>query len=81
MKIQYISNTCDLDGIDECGEIMLVFKDGQIVHHHDYSDGALETDYVEALMKSLGVEIEFESIKPDKKQLKSIKTYLKEHGY
>ena len=39
MNIQYVSNTCDVDGVKYCGEIGLFYKDGTIVYHHDYSDG------------------------------------------
>ena len=82
MKVQYLCNTCDHEDIEAGGEIMIVFRDGKIVHHHDYSDGSLELDYVSGLMHSLGFEVEFENIyKPTKSQIKQINEYLTEQGY
>lgn len=80
MKIQYISNCIDADGIKYEGEIAVFFKDGKVVHHHDYSDGALEISYVESLLKSLGIDLEFEDISPTKKQVKEVNQYFKDQG-
>lgn len=81
MKIQYVSNTCDVDGIKCDGEIGIFYNDGKIVHHHDYSDGALEMDSFESLLESLKVELTFESIEPTRQQIKEINKYLSENGY
>lgn len=79
MKIQYIGNTCDIDGIDAFGEICVLLKDGKPVSHHDYSDGSLEFDYFTSVLEPFGVDLEFESIKPDKKLIKLINEYLVEY--
>jgi hypothetical protein len=79
MKIQYTGNTCDIDEVDNFGEIEVFFKDGKIVHHHDYSDGALEIDHIQSLLTAIGADVEFEYVRPDEKQVKEINKYLKKH--
>lgn len=78
MKIQYIGNTCDVSGLGGYGEIMIMVKDGVPVAHHDYSDDALNLDYVAPLLAPFGIEVEFEQIdKPSKKLIAAVKEYLK----
>ena len=81
MIIKYILNTCDEEGIMCEGEISLFYKDDVIVYHHDYSDGALEFDSFESLLKVFGIDLTFESINPTKKQIKEANKYLSENGY
>lgn len=81
MKIQYVGNTCDVDGIEAGGEILIIFKDGKIVHHHDYSDGSMELDYFESLLESIDVDVKFESIEPTEEQITQINEYLEKQGY
>ena len=77
MKIQYINNTCDVDGLSGYGEIMILLKDGIPVSHIDGSDTVIEVDSLPTLLKPFGIDLEFESIEPTKKQVKIIKEYLK----
>jgi hypothetical protein len=77
MTIQHSGNTCDLDELGNYGEIEIFFKDGKIVHHHDYSDGVMELSYVETLLEKIGLNVTFKYVEPTPKQIKEIKTYLK----
>jgi len=81
MKIQYIGNTCDVKGLSKWGgEIMLMIKDGDVVAHHDYSDDALDLDYVSPLLKPYGINVEFDPITdPSKKLLKACQDYMEKH--
>jgi len=79
MKIEYIVNTCDVDGLDEFGEILILIKDGEPVSHLDMSDGMVELEYVSDLLKPFGIDLEFESIWPDKNLVKKLNKYLKKH--
>lgn len=79
MKIQIITNTCDVEGIKVEGEIMVILKDGEPIAHHDYSDGSLEVDYISNILSPFGIELEFEDITPDKNLVKKINQYLKNH--
>lgn len=80
MKIDYIGNTCDIDGINEFGEILVVFKDGKPVAHHDYSDGSLEFDHVTPLLQPFGIKLEFHNIcEPDEKTTELVREYLERY--
>jgi len=80
MIIEYIPNTCDINGIDQFGEIMVVLRNGEPCEHWDYSDGAIEFDAVELFLKLAGCDVELKAVnKPSKKLIKLVKTYLEEH--
>jgi hypothetical protein len=76
MKIQYVNNTCDIDGLSDFGEIMVFLKDGRIIYHHDKSDGGFDSDTIQSFLKAVGVEIEFERIEPTEEQIDEIDVYL-----
>lgn len=79
MKIQYIGNTCEWDELDGFGEICVLLKDGKPISYHDYSDGALEFDYFTRALEPFDIDLEFESVDPDKKLIKLVKEYLTEY--
>jgi hypothetical protein len=77
LKIEVVQNTCDVKGLSKWGgEIMLVLKDGKVVHHHDYSDGMVELDYLPDIFAPFGVEVEFETVEPKGKLLKTCQEYM-----
>lgn len=76
MKIQYINNTCDVEGIKVGGEIMVLLKDGKPVAHHDLFDDALNLYLLTDLFKPFGIDVEFEEITPSKELIKLINEYL-----
>ena len=56
---------------------MLMIKDGNVVAHHDYSDDALDLDYVSPLLKPFGLDIDFVQITdPSPKLLKACQEYM-----
>lgn len=79
MKIEYVGNTCDIDGLTGFGEICVILKDGKPITHHDYSDGALEFDDFVSILRPFDIELDFVSVEPDKKLLKLVKEYLIEY--
>lgn len=81
-KIQYIQNTCDVDGITTCGEIMVLLKDGIPLSYLDCSDGTVELGYVEDLLKPFGIDIEFERLDKVSSTVKRrVNKFLKDAGY
>lgn len=77
MKIQYISNTYDVDGLEKYGEIMVFLKDGEPLSSLDTSDAVIDPDYIADLLNPFGIDIEFEEIEPDAKLIRKLKKYLK----
>jgi len=79
VTIEYIDNTCDYEGLEDFGEILVLVKDGVPVSHLDYSDTVLELDRIPELLKPF-VDIEVKMIdKPSKKLLKAVKEYLQQY--
>lgn len=81
MKIQYIQNTYDIDGINVCGEIMVLLKDGVPLSYLDQSDATVDLSYVRELLKPFGIDVEFEEL--DKITLevkKRVNEFLKNAG-
>ena len=87
MKIKYINNTVDSDGLEEFGEHLIAVYDNVVVYHHDHSDEYLDiTDSLSAhkqiakLLKCKIDDLEFEeySTVPNL-DAKVIITYLKKH--
>lgn len=80
MKIEVVQNTCDVKGLSKWGgEILLALKDGKVLTHHDYSDGALELNYITDLLKPFGVEVEFVCVEPKGKLLKACQQYMENY--
>lgn len=62
MKIQYIQNTCDIDGIKVDGEYLVLLKDGVPLSYLDLSNTMIDMMYIEDLLRPFGVDIEFEEL-------------------
>lgn len=75
--IEYIGNTCDIDRLNGYGEILIIVKDGEPVAHHDYSDGAMELDYIPSILEPYGILVDFKCIrKPSKELVSKVVGYL-----
>lgn len=86
-KFYYISNTCDIDGIDIAGEILVVLDcDYSPIWDYDLSDDAVDLAF--AIPKELFLitnSIEYEQLGRDdtrltEKLLKRITNYLLKNG-
>ena len=82
MKIQYIQNTCDIDGINASGEIMVLLKDGIPVSYLDQSDAIIDLPYLADLLTPCGIDIEFEELDDVSPTIKRrVNKFLKAAGY
>lgn len=82
MVIEYIPNTCDVNGLDHVGEVMVVLRHGIPSAHWDLSDGNVDLDAVKFFTDMCAVELELKPItKPSKKLVKLIAEYLTANGY
>ena len=81
MKIQYIQNTCDIDGIKVDGEYLVLLKDGIPLSYLDLSNTVLEVIYIEDLLRPFEVDIEFEELSEISPAIKRrVNKFLKNAG-
>jgi len=81
MKIQYIQNTYDVDGITAEGEYLILLKDGVPLSYLDLSDTVIEIMYLGELLNPLGVDIEFEALDKVTPTIKKrVNKFLKDSG-
>lgn len=85
MTVQYLTNTCDVDGWEYGEQTVAIYK-GEPLFGHDYSDSA-EFDITDSriaqkeIQQKLGTreEIEFEQLEPEqvsKALLKKLKKFF-----
>ncbi len=79
MKIQFIQNTYDVEGIKVGGEYLIILKDGEPVHHLDGVRDCIEVEFIPDILKPFGIDLEFESIDPDEALIKKVNKYLKKN--
>jgi len=83
VKIEYIGNTYDVDGLEGFPEITIFIQGGKPIDHlYLINNDALDMHVLPRVLKHFGIDVEVHKIeKPSKKLVKLIKEYLKKEGY